>query len=499
MSKKKSILVATIGTRDLAFQVSSQEWLNLGNDRAPDGDSISEQALVQMELGLDRSDFRLLSEYLLENWETYQHKLQPIILGQLLQDESKNIKQIYLVATDQLETPKTSKFRGKDTLHSAEIIKKWIKSRYQVSTEVILQGSEGGNPADFEEMFRWWKQTWRDITTNWDEKTLVLLSVKGGVGAFSEAARVTALSRFGENTLFYDFIPDDERNRKGEASNYTIPLKGTNYLWDRKQQEGLALLKRYDYEAVGRTLQSYWRTSDTSSANGQLILRVKSLIEAATKWNTGNFLEFAKDLGESATTRQRQWWWTGYEAAYLGQIRFKQGNTVEAMFHSFRAVEGLMSEWALHTFPQDTIRRDRLDDMAKTQVPLVKRSIANHPGLRTYLNEFQGNSEIPLYSQTLDNLVQQAKPNYRDCVDILQFWNVAKIWRNQLFHRLLGLQKEEVFRAWGTSNYTTREWESRVLGCLNFLSGKEFSSLSEASLMSQVHRELEEAIASYQP
>ena len=124
MPKKKSILVATIGTRDLAFQVSSHEWLNLGNDRSPDGDSISEQALVQMELELQKSDFRFLTEYLRDNWQEYQDQLQPIILGKLLQDSHQQLGKIYLVATDQLDKPETLKFRDKDTIYAAEIIAK---------------------------------------------------------------------------------------------------------------------------------------------------------------------------------------------------------------------------------------------------------------------------------------------------------------------------------------------------------------------------------------
>ncbi len=494
MSKKKSILVATIGTRDLAFCVSSNEWLNLGNDRAPNGDSISEQALVQMEVKLEKSDFRLLTEYLLENWEYYQEQLQPIILGKLLQDEHKHLKEIYLVATDQAEL---IKYRDKDTLYAAQIIKLWIENHYKVPTKVILQGAEGGNPADFEAMFYWWKQTWQHIAASQEEGTPILLCVKGGVGAFSEAGRVTALSRFGEDTLFYDFIKDDEANCQGKPSEYTIPFKGTNYLWDRKQREALALLKRYDYEAMGRTLKSYYRGADASTANGQMILRVKILVEAATKWNQGDFKGFVEALGELALTRSRQWWWTGYEAAYLGATRFKQGNTVEALFHTFRAVEGLMCEWAIYTFPDDVVLRDRPDDISRSMVPLVKKSIARHPGLQTYLNEFKGESEIPLYGTSLDNLVKQAKPTYTQSREINKFWDVAKLWRNQLFHRLLGLGKDEVFWAWDTSNQ--KEWESRVLGCLNFLSSLDFTSLSEVSLMFQVHEELKEAITSYQP
>ena len=100
----KSIFVATIGTRDLAFCVSSDEWLNLGNSFVAVSNSISEQALVQMELGLENSDFRFLTEYLNENWEQYQHQIKPIVLGKLIHDRHQELKQIYLVATDQGES-----------------------------------------------------------------------------------------------------------------------------------------------------------------------------------------------------------------------------------------------------------------------------------------------------------------------------------------------------------------------------------------------------------
>ena len=33
----KSVLIATIGTRDLMFQIASGEWFNIGNDRVQNG------------------------------------------------------------------------------------------------------------------------------------------------------------------------------------------------------------------------------------------------------------------------------------------------------------------------------------------------------------------------------------------------------------------------------------------------------------------------------
>jgi hypothetical protein len=75
-SKKKNILVATIGTRDLAFRVSSGEWLNVGNDRM-NNEQFSHQGQVLLDLNLDPlMNFRELSELLLANWEDDRDRLQ---------------------------------------------------------------------------------------------------------------------------------------------------------------------------------------------------------------------------------------------------------------------------------------------------------------------------------------------------------------------------------------------------------------------------------------
>jgi hypothetical protein len=494
MSKQKSILVATIGTRDLAFRVSSQEWLNLGNSHVADSDSISEQAMIQMELNLEKSDFRFLTEYLNESFSNYQEQLKPIILGNLINDQAKDLKKIYLVGTNQYESVK---YRDKDTLYSAEIIKKWIDINYQIPTEVILQGPEGKNPADFEAMFNWWKQSWKYIAQDLPENTQVLLSVKGGVGAFSEAARITALSLFGEDVLFFDFLKNDAGNLQGIPSDYTNPFRGTNYLWDRKQKEALSLLDRHDYEAVNKILLPYYRAFERNQSTNDLITRIEVLLEAAINWNRADFKNFAKIVGDSAKTRSSQWWWIGYEAAYLGIVRFHQGNTVEAMFHTFRAVEGLICEWAIYSYPT-YINRDNYGTN-RFKAPTVRKDIYNAPGMAKYLNQFtvKGQNELPLYSDNLDNLLKIAKPQANQNRDMLAFWDVAKVWRNQLFHRLVALQKDEVFKAWNRDN--KEQWELRVLNCLNFLSEQQFKNLKSASLMSAVHNELKEAIATYQP
>jgi hypothetical protein len=57
--------------------------------------------------------------------------------------------------------------------------------------------------------------------------------------------------------------------------------------------------------------------------------------------------------------------------------------------------------------------------------------------------------------------------------------------------------KNAVFKMWETSS--EEEWKTRVRNCLNFISGQDFKSLEEASLMHRVHEELREAIEHYNP
>lgn len=494
----KSILVATIGTRDLAYKNSDGIWLNIGNDRAQNG--IPEMGQVKEDLAtepgvptaLENSNFRQLTQFLSENFSQYQARLIPIILGQLLQDTKDNLSKVYLMATDQNELVKE---REKDTLYSADVIKQWIESNYQIPTQVILQGPEGYNPSNFEQMFSWWKQVWRQIANEIAEDTPILLCLKGGVGQSSEASRVTALSRFAEDSLFYDFKQDISRNSQGLPSEYFPPFKGTNYLWDRRQKEALGLLRQYDYEAVQRIIKDYYKNANPDTDSGQLLLRIKLLIEVAIQWNFSEFDIFSRNLGEQARVRSRQWWWKGYEAAYLAVIRFEQGNTVEALFHSFRAVEGLIAEWAEHYYHNDIEKYRNSPHLKRTICAKFPQYLNNLPeGMQ---RRFENEGRLGLYSTSLYELLKQAKPKWPSHPHIKFVWEVVAKIRNEQFHRLRGLDKKDLFEAWETPN--RNGWEERVLSCLNFVSEQKFTSLKEASLMSIVHEELKEAISSYSP
>jgi hypothetical protein len=511
MSQKKTVLVATVGTRDLSFQLSKDNWSNVGDSMARFGDrptpaqevyeSIATEPGV---LGEPGDCFRQRTSFLLENWERFGDRIKPVMLGGVIEQNAVCLEKVYLVATDQVQAIK--RFQDSDTCYAAAIIARWIETYHQIPCQIILLGNGGENPTDFDAMVQWSKQSvWAVVreaigfavtarVASQPKKQVIeriLLSPKGGVGQCSEALRVTALTGFVEQELqFCDFVEDVDGNRRGQFSRHHFS-SGTHYLWELNQRQAIALLERYDYAGVQSILRGYWKVSSDPD-----ILKVKDLLEIMEQWNTADFREFGDLLQQFATRHSlnwdlsilNNWWWSAYESAYLGVIRFQQGNTVEAFFHSFRSVEGLICEWAISTYS------DHIE--LTPRAPRLKRSIDSKlPGFYSR-NSTQGN-EIYLFGNSLDNLLRQARPDIVKHVDLQKFFDHVRKQRNHVFHELRGVTKKKVSEAWGTENKA--QWQSRVLGCLNCVSEQSFDSLESASLMPQIHEELKQLISTYQP
>jgi hypothetical protein len=481
----KSVLIATIGTRDLMFQISSGAWFNIGNDRVQNGEIIAEQLEVISDLGLkDNITFRDLTKYLLDNIEKYVDKLQPPILGKLFIEEASNIEKVYLIATDQNEKVKQ---REKDTLYSAALIKEWIIHKFSHLTDenvtIIPLGQDGINPSNFEDMFNWCRKIWKNtITVNRDQSVWVCL--KGGVGQTSEAARISGLSFYGDRIQFFEFRENPTANRNGIPSDYTGPFLGTNYLWDRTQKQALQLLESYDYAETYKLLEPYFQQFPNKFG------AISNLLKAGIVWNQGEFQQFLSIARNSTNIpRVEGRLWMAYEQAYLGVIRLQQRNTTEAMLHSYRAIEGLLYLWAADSFPNDVEEREQ-------GYPSIKSSILQkYPSLRRHFN----NSDVNLQGWLLEDLLNLAIPETRNHIDFQTFWDSAKKARNSFSHRLGGLAEQDIFKAWSQDIKNpdiknSEQWEKRIFNCINLVTGKPFKNLSQASIFQKIHIEVYQKI-----
>jgi len=268
----------------------------------------------------------------------------------------------------------------------------------------------------------------------------VIVSHQAGTPAISSAVQLTSLIRFGKKV---EFLVSSELN-----PDRTKFLKGSSYFETLQSKKLEDLLARNDYAGMAIILESL-KLEDSDYKT-----RLEHLLDLAKLWNAAKFDQFASKMGGAAVSRSSQWWWKGYEMAYLAVIRMKQGDPTEALFHSVRAIEGLICEWAIHKERRSELYGQFLYDLFK----LRRTDCNNHP--------------------------------------IQIVWVRLAHVRNKLFHTLRGISAEEVWDAWDESS--RESWEKRMFVCLNFVTKgdrqDEFLSLKSASLMLQVHQELEKTI-----
>ena len=484
-----AILVATIGTRDLMFQISSGLWYNVGD--------FSERLQVIDDLGLEKEiNHRDLTKYLSDRLDQYLDRIKPVIMGKLLTEKATEIKHLYLIGTDQLPIIKE---RQKDTIYSCQILTAWVEKNLNIPTRTISLGQGGTDPSNFEAMFEWWRKTWRrEIQPDRDLE--IWLGLKGGVGQTSEAGRITGLSLYGDSPRerlrqrikFFEFLQDQRNNQAGEPSEYTGPFLGTNYLWDRTQQQVLGLLDRYDYAGAKELLAPHFATRNLGT--------VADLLEAGIAWNRGEFKDFCDRAKPILTPEQQQqgqtWWWMAYEQAYLAVVRLEQNNVAEAMLHSFRALEGGLLEWARANLGEHF--RDNGKDS-----PIVLSSILEtHPKLKgSFKNRKIDGGELEPHVPWMPISVQRAilKVSLPAAVtgEFECFWSDGcKNIRNRLSHRLGGISEPELLSAWGADLQDRSQWQSRILACLNILTGQSFASLHQASLFATLHDRIRRSIES---
>lgn len=265
-------------------------------------------------------------------------------------------------------------------------------------------------------------------------------------------------------------------------------------MWDRTQQQALRLLERYDYAGVYNLelLQTYFQ-QDPSNLGF-----IANLVKAGLSWNQGEFKTFFEIAEPSLKLQQKQqtesFWWQAYEEAYLAVIRLEQNNTTEAMFHSFRAVEGLMYKWAIATFKEQVTVRDN-------RFATLNRSIVKRQSTLEELFQQNGKrlNEIELNFRAMQRLLEADISEVRNNRDFVMFSINAREQRNNSSHRIGGLTEPEVLQAWGNDINNSSKWEARILNCLNLVTGEKFVSLTQASLFASTHHRVKKEIANYQP
>jgi hypothetical protein len=276
--------------------------------------------------------------------------------------------------------------------------------------------------------------------------------------------------------------------REDQSRVFETDIGGLRREFDLKGMRGQ--IEGFNYGAASITL--------TNSGLSDRFKSLPSLLKAGEAWHRGEFDLFYKlaksYLSDAEKVQGSSWWWMAYEQAYTAMVRLEQGNTSEAMQHSFRAVEGALWEWAIAVFPDDVVNRENM-------YPLLKSTILNSfSGLRSRYEEYsQRGLDVELKGWILRDLHDLAIPETASSDDFREYWSKARTARNLISHRLGGISERDVLTAWGDGIRSRVDLERRILRCLNLLTGKPFRTLAEVSLFARVHQKVLDVIAGYQP
>lgn len=327
------------------------------------------------------------------------------------------------------------------------------------------------------------------------EDSTIYVSHQAGTPAISSAVQFCSLAQFGDRVKFL------------VSSEYKPELTGfvqsSSYLRGIKLEQAKKLLENYDYAGVDQLIGDYLQAED------------KILLDAALQWNYAKFDDFVSELTKLKSHQFQEliqvlnnrcqpenYWWTAYESAYLSEIRLEQKNILEAMFHAFRAVEGLIREWVLQKYPQQI----KYSNPAQPNTPyfhdidLPKQldSWFNH-------NKHKKFSTVALHGKALFDLLKESRSSRK----IIKDPHISQVLcgdilaeRNTIFHQLQGLDSQRLYHIWGDDVATAEQWKMRVLGCIHFIADldipqdlKSRKLPKEISLMAQVHRHIAIAVA----
>ena len=407
---------------------------------------------------------------------------------QLLGNEEK-IDRIVVLTSDQRDVfgeEERSSYRcpyWQDTGLLYPIVLGYLQSLFPVAQISQLSLSPEGFEQGLDDWDAVLKLVRREIASLDFEPEKVYVSHQAGTPAISSAVQFSSLAKFGDRVEF--LVSSEYRSERMRLIN------SSEYLSALRLQEAKALLDRYDYSGVERLMGRYLDLKNPEQK------KIKRLLDAAIEWNHAEFHKFKNKLvkGNLIPKDAFPWWRSGYESAYLAWVRLQQENTVEALFHSFRGLEGTILMWAKHEFSAD------LQESPKFGLQLKRSILQKLPKYEMKLSElnqinFKKYENIGLFGNPLYELLRQAKPAWPENGSIQIVWEDAKTQRNSAFHTIEGLQKEEVFKSWNTE--TVEDWMKRILNCLNFVTGQSFTSLESASLMAKVHQDLKESIETYE-
>lgn len=519
------IWIVTTGNSDVKLN-SDEGWKHLRTKNNKQLEPCSKKfcALIRGNDNLWSLPARVIGIVYGDAWNTHQNYFRFPLLEEFtrkLKDDNQNPDRIIVLLTNQEKVFVEDSDRTEDSPYWRDTY------RLKPILQHYFDREFGENKVEFiplepknrEEGLDNWDSTLELVQIKCKELGIskndsLIVSHQASTPAISSAVQFVSLANFGERV---DFLISNERDPE-----LTRFLDGSKYLKGIRKREAETLLERHDYSGVEALISDYIKNDKDTQI----------LLEAAIQWNFAKFDNFAdeiqklsdskfKDLVQQLQERKQHWWWKAYESAYLAIIRLEiQKDTVDALFHSFRAIEGIFTEWGIYNLrdhieiengrpylkmtildEERYFQRAKYKEKEGKQVP--DNDIAK---LKSNFEEIKTkNKKKPVfYGFIVYTLFREIRQEWKNkCKTISRFWdsnNGISEKRNKIFHQLHGLTDSELFEIWEVNSLD--DWKVRIKEYANFVSEETFESLDResidgtvASLIQKVHQALKKEIA----
>ncbi|MEA5470085.1 hypothetical protein, partial [Spirulina sp. 06S082] len=277
-TKTMTILIANIGTSDLAVKLSEEHgdfFIPIGFDRNEPNTKAAESELDDIELQMwhDRQklvreqlqvkNFRSYTEGLLQEYEAkpelWHDLIRPgRILGVIEEAIKKSASDIYIFVTDQPEFIEGEKNHGynSDTIHLFAILKLWIEREFQdhlnVQKIVIPQSISA---IDQDGLFGEYYNFFQTLDTH----ETILISVKGGTPQMQTALRIQAITSGIANQIYLEPQLSIKKLLAGKASDCD-QVSYWRYQRVQQYQTVKKLLERWDFDGANTILREWDKT-----------------------------------------------------------------------------------------------------------------------------------------------------------------------------------------------------------------------------------------------
>ncbi len=367
-----------------------------------------------------------------------------------------------------------------DTLIGAEETRDWLASEeglQQFEVELIPTSAKlSEDPTDLREAAEEARRGLEIVKAQLKGGDRIEFNASSGTPAMKSAFSIVQAAGYAIQGRVWQ-VRDPQRMRPGQERVFETDVTVLRQEFDR-QKLG-QLVEAYNYSGALDLVQQSDLLIDENAI---------ALLKAGKIWNQGQFNAFYEQakfkLDSSQKNQTKTYWWQAYEQGYTAVVRLKQGNSTEAMLHSFRAVEGLLSEWVFEHFPKATRRGEKFD-YGQVNISIAQEylSLKKH---------FKGEDDKKLEPWLNIEIFECVVPEVCNDLDFQAWRRKAKDRRNQLSHYLGGISQDDLCEAWRVKN--AEQWEQRLLRCLNLLTEQKFGTFQNAALLPVIHHHLLKAL-----